>query len=613
MAHLIRMPRAAWRRQPQGGVSIHRGNPLTAALVDAWLPHQWGVNRVWPKNRLATVYQAGQDGRLAANPQNISSGTTGIEYFHPPCTLYARNTVVASWGGGTIYLAGSTGDGDGIGFAASPYEYLFSLQRNYTGISALSTTFGGSQITAGARHHLLARSLSNTFHEFTATNIKTGASSYRTATTDTSAIVFQDLGTVSFGYSGRLAPSLFVVWNRALDDAEIRALYQNPWQLFRPRPSRFILIPSSGGATTHDAALTLAYIAAFDPAANAQFNAGLTLSTLAGAMSGPSAQFNSALSLDTNVSITLQRALTALATVQMNMTAGQSVSALNAAVAAITESIACSYTSSVTANLLAGLSLAISQGLLSSTGATFNDSLTLALNAALTPSAQANYATQLSLLTTLQAALTAALSTSATLTLPASFTVTIDGEKFGNNDLALALNVQTGISTTATAILSAQLTLATQLLATPAGVGSFHSALTLANQLSTLFTTGSEISSSLSLAVSLALADAAAISLGGSLELGAVLSQVHSALAAFQAGLTLPTTLTAPMTGGLAMEGGISLAWTLGTNFDGSFFEITITLSTGRLVVIQASERMISIQASERLIQLLPTNPFVQV
>jgi hypothetical protein len=257
MAHLIRMPRAAWRRQPQGGVSIHRGNPLTAALVDAWLPHQWGVNRVWPKNRLATVYQAGQDGQLAINPQNISSGTTGIEYFHPPCTLYARNTVVASWGGGIVNLAGSTGDGDSIGFAATPYQYSFSLQRNYTGISALTTALGGSH-TVGARHHLLARSLSNTFHEFTATNIKTGASSYRTATTDTSAIVFQDLGTVSFGYSGRLAPSLFVVWNRALDDAEIRALYQNPWQLFKPRPSRFILIPSGGAGAVLTSAATAA-------------------------------------------------------------------------------------------------------------------------------------------------------------------------------------------------------------------------------------------------------------------------------------------------------------------------------------------------------------------
>jgi hypothetical protein len=81
---------------------------------------------------------------------------------------------------------------------------------------------------------------------------------------------------------------------------------------------------------------------------------------------------------------------------------------------------------------------------------------------------------------------------------------------------------------------------------------------------------------------------------------------VQSALASFQAGVTFQTALTLPITGGLAMEDGISLGWTLGTNIDGAFFEITVTLPTGRVIVLAASERLLSISASERLITIPP-------
>jgi len=616
MAGLIGMPRAAWKRQPSGPVRIDYQNPLAAGLR-VFVTHCAGKMVEWVKmhtvstdTSIPTVSPLGVS-RDYTNQQTIINSDDSYNILGPiTIATYARVDALTNYGqiitsglGTTTNLpfefrVGRTATDGKIGFIRSnagyriwayPADIISAGDRTFFGVRQPS---GGIEITPEAFVRSTYYTMSSVSGTGTGTPTAGNGNLY--------------IGKRSDGLTYLDGAILYVAaWARALRNEELSLFQENPWQLFSPRVPLFYSIPS-GGATTHDSALTFAYIASIYPSVNARFNAGLTLSTLAGAMSGPSAQFNSALTLDTNVSITLQRALTALATVQMDMTVGQSVSALNAAVAAITESISCSYTSSVTANLLAGLSLAISQGLLSSTSATLNKALTLALNATLTPSSTAGYATQFSLLTTLQTALNAALSTSATLTLPAIFTVTIDGERFGINDLVLALNVQTGISTTATAILSAQLTLATQLLATPAGVGSFRTALTLANQLNALFTTGNAITSSLSLAVSLALADAAAISLGGSLELGAVLSQVQSALAAFQADLTLPTTLAAPITGGLAMDDEISLVWTLRTNLDGAFFEIIVTLSTGRLVVIQSSERLISIQANERLIFIQP-------
>lgn len=634
MTALINLPRAAWRRQPQQAVVLSK-NYRRATL--AYLPTTCYYNLAdnsrftYLGGRSPVFGYSAQGAGMRSPSYSIISTNTGLlgKTINPASVNWPGITVIgvgvintknAQYNTVATLNSGTMGADGGWSLFARTYNGRTLVF--YAGNSANAIALAGYQtenfltlpINTTQSFVAIGRWNKNTIH----LNAQLSVSGYFSVSNShvydwANASLTEKIGYYANNRSNDEFINCVVVLPYFIGDAETLELINNPWQLFAPAPSRFYLIPGSGGATTYDVALTLAYTAAFQPTATAQFNAGITLATLAGALSGKSVQFNTALTLDTNVSVTLQRALSALASVKLEMTAAQSVSALNDAVAAINESISCSYTSSVTANLLAGLSLAISQGLLASTGATLNEALTLALNAALTPSVQASYATQLSLLATLQTALTTALSTSATLTLPAIFTVTIDGEKLGNNDLALALHVQTGISTSATAILSAQLTLATQLLATPAGVGSFQTALTLANQLSALFTTGSELSSSLSLAVSLALADAAAISMGGALELGAVLSQVQSAIASFQAGLTFPTTLTAPITGGLAMEEGISLGWTLGTNLDGTFFEITVTLPTGRMVVITASERLISIQASERLVQLLPTNPFVQV
>lgn len=622
MVDLIGMSNAAWKRQPRGRVTVQ---PLYSSIVDVAL---MGGQRSFVKG--GAYSDTGVT--FGAGPAGLSHNSDETNYIND--AGYRGRALPLTY----VFLFSSTATT--IGCVAGEIDNISlyieritinSADTDYTSTGYVSMTM---RLMYGNLHIIQSAS---------ALTINDGRPhcivfSMRKQASGSNSVLFMDgkpiptsinyqSGDFNYDQTGVMEYPLFIMSQNAravpsktcpagvklycfarlltyLDDRLLLDLSANPWQLFTPAPSRFYLIPSGGGATTHDVALILAYTAAFQPTATAQFNAGITLATLAGALSGKNAQFNTALTLDTNVSVTLQRALSALASVQLDMTAAQSVSALNAAVAAITESISCSYTSSVTAHLLASLSFGITQAMISGTGSQLAAALALALNAGTQASTTATYAADLTLLTTLQAALQATLATTANLTLPATLTLTLDGERLTDGDVALALNVQTGISTSATALLSAQLTLATQLLATPAGVASFQAALTLAQQIGTLFSTGNTLTSSLSFAVSMALADSAALSLGGSLELGTVLSQVQSALASFQAGVTFPTTLTLPITGGLAMEDGISLGWTLGTNIDGAFFEMTVTLPTGRVIVLAASERLLSISASERLITI---------
>jgi len=612
MTALINMPRAAWKRQPVGAVKINRSHEAANFLVYAAIGGP-SFNRVTEEKEIvigSVITTTNSSGYAAYNQSDVSNrlGFPEISFgdnFLILCvaqsrTLNTNQQIIANDNLSAIRtFQFRTSNASKLQFIRFNVDLSSVITLESSQSISINTPFHALAWSSGVNNGLILNNGSEVIGQLTGTPTSWGSGN------NTNWFCRRN-GISSYVEVSSADLMLRCVFKSALSSGLRKSLSNNPWQLFAPAPSRFYLIPSGGGSTTHDVALILAYTAAFQPTATAQFNAGITLETLAGALSGKNAQFNTALTLDTNVSVTLQRALSALASVQLDMTAAQSVSALNAAVAAITESISCSYTSSVTAHLLASMSFGITQALISGTGSQLAAALALALNAGTQASATATYAADLTLLTALQAALQATLATTANLTLPATLTLTIDGERLTDGDVALALNVQTGISTSATALLSAQLTLATQLLATPAGVASFQAALTLAQQIGTLFSTGNTLTSSLSFAVSMALAESAALSLGGSLELGTVLSQVQSALASFQAGVTFPTALTLPITGGLAMEDGISLGWTLGMNIDGAFFEITVTLPTGRVIVLSASERLLSISASERLITIPP-------
>lgn len=596
MAHLIRMPRAAWRRQPPlSWTRINRANSLSDGLLLCALPFQRNL-----VNGSTAIYPANAGHKTTAIGREAAS--TAVANF----AFYTTLPKTMLWYG-TSYAANTRY----IGIFSHTSEAGLYFERGSDQIKTVVLPGWGSTVlgsVAGTPICMLATSSrTNTAHDF----YRDGK--FVSTVTSTANLSAMTLSGALYTRGAIATPAnieggaLYATWNRVLSAAEHKELFNTPWQLFAPAPARFILIPDgAGGFTTHDVALTLAYSSVFAPSATAQFSAGITLETLAGALSGKSAQFNSALTLDTSVSTTLAKALTTLASVQMGVTTAQSASALNDAVAAITESIACSYTSSATANLLSALALGITQAMETTTGNTLAGALSLALNASAQPSATAGYAVDLTLLTAVQAALQSALATSASLTLPATLTVTWTGESLGTNDVSLALTMQTGVTTAATAILSAQLTLAAQLLATPSGIGAFGTALTLATTLSTAFVTGNAVQAALSLAVSLAMADAVAVSLGGSVQLGLVLNDLNSALAAMAASATFPVALAVPLTGGMALEAGVTLGWTLSLTPAGVFFEITVTLPTGRTVVIQASDRMVNLIASDRMVVTLP-------
>lgn len=615
MAYPINLPRAAWRRQPQIPVMLDPAFDIAVNMAGPTLITKSGASPasagdVGLETRdygicLAETIPMGQSftavgARLTADLLPLSSvGSillyTDIPYKNADRNAYSVFSVFGDSGGSRLTVSVS----QEIGY----FRILFWAITSYNPVFQL-TYDSATPIRKGL---FLFR--------FSDANAEIVHNGVVLASQSTTGVAFPNLyqadsilgNCSSYAYS---VPAAYLAYSKQYLPRSYGV--ENPWQLFSPAPSRFILIPSAG-ATTHDVALLLAANTAFAPVGNANFNAGLTLSTLAGALSGKNAQYNTNLTLQTNVSMTLAKAMQVLAEIQVGMTLDQQLSATNAAVAAITESIACSHTSTVTANLLAGLSFAISQTLTSTTGGTVAAALSLALQSALSPSVTAGWATNALLAATLQSTLTSTLATSAALTLPATLTITVDGERLTSGDVGLVLSMQAGLTTSATAILGAHVALATQLLATPAAAGSFATALSLANSLSTQFDVGNTISSALSLAMSLSLAEAAAVSLGGQLTLGTVLSEAQSVVAALTANASFPVSLAVPLSGSVAMEAGVSLDWTLSFSSEGAFFAITVGLPTGRIVKILASEHLVNITASERLITIPPSDPFVSV
>lgn len=240
-----------------------------------------------------------------------------------------------------------------------------------------------------------------------------------------------------------------------------------------------------------------------------------------------------------------------------------------------------------------GLSAALSHG----SSANFNAGLTIAAAVSAMSGKTAQYNAAVPLALALQSALAAQLSTSANLVLPATVSATVDGNKVTSGDVDISIALQSGLTTSAQAILGAQLTLASQLLASPAGAGSYATAVSIAHALSLQYGTGNNVDAFLSLPSILSIADAAAVGFIGQLQLGAVLSSVQSLLAKMSSDVTMPLSLDVGLSGATLLDASVGFAWTLTVVDDGAFFEINVTMPTGRVVKILASERMIKITA----------------
>lgn len=254
MAHLIRMPRAVWRRQPQGAVALNAGHEAAAfiaylAVGNAGFNLRNGEQELVSGTVTAKVTQGGIGAYSAGSSSNfISLPTTfnvGTDYsllnvIVPTSTEGNKQVVccdnyLAARRVFSLYRISQV--------VPFPYEgfYYNSFDTSNAGYSLYST----SSIVMGSPTPVLmwAKGINN--------GLYSGNEAIETALSG-SAPTFSNSDSAFkwFKYSNdNLFPSdepslLRCIFSSSLTDSLRKSLIENPWQLLKPRPSRFILIPS---------------------------------------------------------------------------------------------------------------------------------------------------------------------------------------------------------------------------------------------------------------------------------------------------------------------------------------------------------------------------------
>ena len=247
MSALIRMPRAAWRRQPQGSSRIDFSSSLCAGLAEAYSMQSGLLSLVRQSNPTVTnnpvlVYGDTAVGLSFDTTKKLAYPLTAT---NPPLTLL------------TQYVIRST---TSIGRIAGAFEASvsgFTIAPNSTNYRALIATAGANTVVLGTSIVTMELKtdvlvVGNTGNprsvSFWENGIlsATGSGNYTASSGGFTLGADNGVG-INAGAAANANIYLTALWNRALSSAEIIALSQNPWQLFQPRPARFFLIPDAAG------------------------------------------------------------------------------------------------------------------------------------------------------------------------------------------------------------------------------------------------------------------------------------------------------------------------------------------------------------------------------
>jgi len=237
MAELINMPRAAWRRQPQNPVEVNWGHALAKDLKL--------VNTPALVQKNVSSFTTPPTFFPGINELFVSSaGATSVPYLSPATgiTVFGRYGWVGSGDDGFMVRSGVSGGGWRIEKTYLHVRLTFYSVANYS----------GAQVVFSVEDWLPnVLSIANVF-------INNGASiTYLNG----KSILSENIGTAITSTENLTIESsrhsVLLVFSRMLSVSEISDLNQNPWQLFRPAPSRFILIPSSGGGSTVTSAVSV--------------------------------------------------------------------------------------------------------------------------------------------------------------------------------------------------------------------------------------------------------------------------------------------------------------------------------------------------------------------
>ena len=254
MVALLNMPRAAWKRQPSNSerVGVNWGNPLAS-----WLAFLTDLSSAKDVVKNAPGVITGT--KKVINRYGISRGfystygaaTTDKALFNVNLSSLQR----------TIFFRflrnGDGGNSLGRIFDGAN-QYILNASGEYHYYSARSTTGGVWYISQEFNQTVVdlvitydASSTSNSPYFYLNGLLKSKSTLQLpsgTAADTISALAIGNSNSVARGFDGFIQLGAF--WSRVLSPYEIAELSRNPWQLFAPAPSRFYLIPSSGGVIT---------------------------------------------------------------------------------------------------------------------------------------------------------------------------------------------------------------------------------------------------------------------------------------------------------------------------------------------------------------------------
>lgn len=259
MAHLIRMPRAAWRRQPQGAVDLDAR--WDANGVKNWtLPTQFGPGFVSSSVGLRPVTQGLA---LDFNDTNIyqrftdrldySRGEVSGFVFIDPLVAYAFS---GQQGFGTYFSTRTFGNhgwsfSDAYLRASAPGNEVSEIKFTIQGVADYPVTLPNGTLPALLGPRTVGfRAKSGAPLDFFVDGIKYARSGNIGTVVAGDAFIVGKQGPFDSTLNFYGQPMLLaVVADRFWDESAFTQLHQNPWQLFRPAPTRFILIPSAGGGS----------------------------------------------------------------------------------------------------------------------------------------------------------------------------------------------------------------------------------------------------------------------------------------------------------------------------------------------------------------------------
>jgi hypothetical protein len=254
MAYLIRMPRAAGKRQPSGDPPINISHPLTRDLFAVAHKNKQGLALSSPLTLYGNTVVRGDWYGLGLLFNTTDSYAQTSTNFSPPTVV---GSILCAFIPKTLNTFGLCGHELSLSY------WGYSLFSHSGSSITLRIGSGGvlgpetrkSNVTANVLS--LGRPVFIAFSVSTLDSVVAALNGRMTTLTASGTAASYNQGTLPFrigSYSSGDAANVFgakniallASWSRALTPAELMEVTANPWQLFKPRLARFISIPSTG-------------------------------------------------------------------------------------------------------------------------------------------------------------------------------------------------------------------------------------------------------------------------------------------------------------------------------------------------------------------------------